>query len=192
MIATLAFAGLRLGELLALRWRDVDLAAGRLRVGAAKTDAGVRDIHLKPALRDELVALKASSPASPDALVFATSTGKTIGASNFRRRVLAPAVELADERLLEAGGSPLPTGLTPHSLRRTFASVLYAIGTTPPVVMAEMGHTDPQLALAIYAKAMSRDQGQLEELRELVGLSNGQRAGSSEDFDLLETAADAE
>jgi hypothetical protein len=46
------------------------------------------------------------------------------------------------------------------------------------------------LALAIYAKAMSRDQGQLEELRELVGLSNGQRMGSSDDFDLFETAAD--
>jgi hypothetical protein len=92
-------------------------------------------------------------------------------------------------RLLELGGSPLPTGLTPHSLRRTFASVLYALGTTPPVVMAEMGHTDPQLALAIYAKTMSRDQGQLEELRELVGLSNGQRAGSKGDFDPFETAA---
>ena len=58
--------------------------------------------------------------------------------------------------------------LTPHSLRRTFASVLYALGSTPPVVMAEMGHTDPKLALAIYAQAMGRDERQLGELRALV------------------------
>ena len=47
---------------------------------------------------------------------------KQIGASNLRRRILTPAVELATERLVELGGAPLPTGLTPHSLRRTFAS----------------------------------------------------------------------
>src|SRR5215212_8694126 len=39
---TLIFAGLRIGELLALRWRDVDLAGGRLKVVDSKTDAGVR------------------------------------------------------------------------------------------------------------------------------------------------------
>jgi integrase len=77
-------------------------------------------------------------------------------------------VELADDRLLELGGAPLPFGLTPHSLRRTFASVLYALGTAPTVVMAEMGHTSPALALRIYAQAMSRDEGQIDPLRELV------------------------
>jgi len=81
---------------------------------------------------------------------------------------IPPAVELANERLAELGAAPLPSGLTPHSLRLTFASVLYAIGTAPPVVMAEMGHTSPALALSIYAQAMSRDGGQADALRELV------------------------
>lgn len=40
MLATATCAGLRVGELLDLRWRDVDLAAGRLRVIQSKTDAG--------------------------------------------------------------------------------------------------------------------------------------------------------
>ena len=168
MLATLTFAGLRLGELLALRWRDVDLAGGRLRIADAKTAAGVRDVHLMPVLRDELAAVKAGSNPRAEALVFATSRGKPFGASNLRRRVLAPAIELADERLAQAGQPPLPARLTPHSLRRTFASVLYALGSTPPVVMAEMGHTDPKLALAIYAQAMGRDEPQLQELRALV------------------------
>jgi integrase len=114
--------------------------------------------------------------------VCATATGKAIGASNLRRRVLAPAVALASERLTEAGGAPLPAGLTPHSLRRTFASVLYALGATPPVVMAEMGHTDPQIALAIYAKAMSRDEGQIEKLRALVRGTDWAPAGHPDHF----------
>jgi hypothetical protein len=62
---------------------------------------------------------------------------------------------------------PLPR-LTPHGLRRMFASVLYAIGETSPVVMAELGHTDPGLALSIYAHAMRRDDGDNERLKALV------------------------
>ncbi len=169
MLATLALAGLRIGELLALRWRDVDLASGRLRIRAAKTDAGQRDVTLRPALRDVLADLKAATRgARPDALVFATATGGPHTQTNIRKRVLAPALALADERALEAGCSPLPPGITPHSLRRTFASLLYALGESPAVVMAEMGHTDPALALRIYAQAMRREPGEVERLRAVV------------------------
>ena len=52
LLATLAFAGLRVGELLALRWRDVDLATGRIHVRASKTDEGVRTVDLRPELQD--------------------------------------------------------------------------------------------------------------------------------------------
>jgi integrase len=47
MLATLTFAGLRSGELLALRWRDVDLAGGWLKVGEAKTPAGRRKVKIR-------------------------------------------------------------------------------------------------------------------------------------------------
>lgn len=169
ILSTLTFAGLRLGELMALRWRDVDLASGRLYVGQAKTDAGVRHVRLRPVLREELATLKARSrDVRPEALVFATSQGGPVGASNIRRRVLAKAIERANERLEGEGSPPLPDRLTPHSLRRTFASLLYALGENPPVVMAEMGHTDPALALRIYAQAMRRDDGEADRLRAVV------------------------
>jgi len=59
LLATLTFTGLRIGEGLELHWRDVDLAAGRLRVGRSKTDAGTgRYVQLLPVLRDELDAYK--------------------------------------------------------------------------------------------------------------------------------------
>jgi len=82
--------------------------------------------------------------------------------------VLAKAVARANERLAHAREAPLPTTLTPHSLRRTFASLLYAIGEDPGVVMDEMGHTDPGLALRIYRQSMRRDEGEKELSRALI------------------------
>jgi integrase len=78
-------------------------------------------------------------------LVFRTSTGGPLGAMNVRRRILAPAVRLANEQLAKHQVEPLPKGLTPDSLRRTFAPLLFAIGEPPPNVMAQMGHTTANL-----------------------------------------------
>jgi integrase len=167
-LATLIFAGLRISEFLAVRWRDVDLAGGWLTVRDSKTDAGRRKVKIRPVLRDVLLRLRADYPdAAQGAYVFGTAQGKPQNASNVRSRVLTKAVERANERLEDAGEPPLPA-LTPHGLRRSFASLLYGIGEPPPVVMAELGHTDPSLALAIYAAAMRRDDGENERLRALV------------------------
>jgi integrase len=90
-------------------------------------------------LRNELGAYCARLDPTPDALVFATTTGREQGATNVRRRVLAKAVEHANGQLAKDGVELLPEGLTPHSLRRTFASLLFALGEAPPYVMAQMG-----------------------------------------------------
>jgi hypothetical protein len=58
---------------------------------------------------------------------------------------------------------------TAGELRRTFASILYVIGEPPPVVMQEMGHTDPELALRVYAEAMRPGEDEKERLRVLAG-----------------------
>jgi hypothetical protein len=91
-----------------------------------------------------------------------------MSASNVRNRVLAAAVKLANRHAERDDELPTLPHLTPHSLRRTFASILYALGETPPVVMAEMGHTDPALALAIYAHAMRRGPDEIARLGALV------------------------
>jgi integrase len=156
LLATLAYAGLRIGELLALRWSDVDLANGRVHVRQSKTEAGVRTVDIQPELRDELVALKASRPdAGPVALVFATAAGKPDNRNNVRRRVLVRAVARANERIAERPDwcEPLPV-VSPHGLRRTFASWLIAEGEDIAYVMGQLGHTDPKMTLGLYAKAL--------------------------------------
>jgi integrase len=65
----------------------------------------------------------------------------------------------ANEWQAKEGADPLPERLAPHSLRGTYASLLYALGESPAYVMAHMGHTSPNLALAIYARAMDRCDG---------------------------------
>jgi integrase len=133
LLATLTFAGLRIGEALALRWRDVDLDAGRLRVTGSKTDAGVRQVDLVPTLREELSSHKNQAEfAGGNDFVFPTETGAETERNNVRRRVLLRSVERANENLAKVGRNPLPEGLTPHSLRRAFISLLLAIAARCP------------------------------------------------------------
>ena len=169
ILATLVFAGPRLGELCGLRWRDVDLTARRLTIRESKTEAGVRQVDILPALRRELERLPRCRP---DDLVFATHRGTPHSQSNIRNRVLAPAIEIANKQLEGRGEVPLPQGLTPHKLRHTFASLLVALGVDPGSVMDQLGHTDPTFTLRVYRHGMRRDVAAKEALRELVGIKD--------------------
>jgi integrase len=183
LLATLVFAGLRIGEALELRWRDIDLAAGRLEVRDAKTDAGVRQVDLLPVLREELAVQKAGARHGESLdLVFPTESGAQQNPSNVRRRVMATAVERANANLAERDAALLPEGLTPHSLRRTFISLLLALGEEVPYVMRQVGHTDPKVTLSIYAQVMFRGEGERERLRALVEGSHWALLGTAADF----------
>jgi integrase len=130
---------------LGLRWRDVNLNGRCLRVTASKTDTGVREVDLTPALQELLAAYRSRSPyAKPGDLVFPTSEGKRDNPSNVRNRFLASAARLANADLRAAGREPMPD-VTPHSLRRTFISLLLAAGADVPYVMAQAGHSDPKM-----------------------------------------------
>src|SRR5262249_19183053 len=94
LLATLTLAGLRIGEALRRCWPDVDAAPGRRRVGSSKTDAGVRQVDLLPALREELAIHKAGARfAGPKDFVFSTERGRRQNPSNIRNRILAKAIE---------------------------------------------------------------------------------------------------
>ena len=155
LLATLAFAGLRIGELLSLQWKDVDLAQGWIKVTASKTHAGIRRIDIQPELREELLLWKSHARfVDPADLVFPTGTGKSENRNNVRTRILLRAVTRANEQIDEESEDRLPDGLSPHALRRTFASWLIAEGEDVAYVMDQLGHTDPKMTLGLYAKAL--------------------------------------
>lgn len=159
LLAAMALGGLRVGEATALRWGHVDLANGRLHVLDSKTEAGRRTVDLSPDLRDEFAALKARTPAAePADLVFHTRQGRQRNRQNVRANVLAGAIKRANAKLAEEGQPPIQSGVTNHSLRRTFASLLYEAGSSPAYVMAQMGHTSSSLALEVYSRMMSRER----------------------------------
>ena len=182
MLATMTFAGLRIGELIALDWRDVDLAAGRLRVRQSKTDAGIRYVDLLPVLREELSTLKAGRKPKPTDPVFPSAVGTRQDRNRVRSRVLAGAVKGANKQLEAEDLTALPDGLTLHALRRTFASLLIAIGKDPAYVMGQMGHTDPTVTLGLYAKVMSVGEDDRDRLRALVGANYLALAGTGDDL----------
>jgi integrase len=98
-----AYGGLRVGEALALRWRDVRLHAAprRLDVLDAKTSAGVREVHLSPELADILAryrqasAHRAARAQTGQALLWASRDGaqrsRTWALANVRRAAEAQA-----------------------------------------------------------------------------------------------------
>jgi hypothetical protein len=58
---------------------------------------------------------------------------------------------------------------TPHTLRRTFASVLAELNLPPRRAMYPIGHTDPTLTLRVYQQVIDMGEGGLETLERLVG-----------------------
>jgi len=88
-------------------------------------------------------------------------------------------VARANERL----DTPLPEGLTPHSLRRTFASLLFSNGDELPYVMGQLGHTHANMTLGIYANVMQRKYGERERLKALVNGVDWAQKGTNADFE---------
>jgi integrase len=191
LIATLAGAGLRIGEALALERRDVNTVKGTLMVRASKTEAGVRVVDLTPALRDELALwLDRSKFKRPTDLVFPTAAGKADNRNNVRRRCLAKAIENANKKLAELGIEPI----SPHGLRRTYASLRCAVGDDVAFTASQLGHEDAVFSLKTYTQAVKRRQrlegAELKQFERAIEWAQWARMGTNGDLDAL-AAADA-
>lgn len=145
---------------MALRWDDVDLANGVIRVERAydekahleiepKSRAGRRTVPIVGALRDVLVEHKASQ-ARPDGLVFGGET--PFQPSNLWRR--------AQHAWEQAGLQPI--GL--HEARHTFASILIAAGVNAKAITTYMGHASIQTTYDLYGKLIPGSEGEAAAL----------------------------
>jgi integrase len=157
LLATLAGAGLRIGEALVLERRDVNIARGTLTVRDSKTEAGIRVVDLTPALREELALwLDRSSSREPTDLVFPTKEGKLDNRHNVLR-MLTRAIDRANQRLAQLGIEPIGK-VSPHGLRRTFATLRTAAGDDPVYIAAQIGHEDVTFTLNVYAQSVKHRQ----------------------------------
>jgi integrase len=156
ILATLAGAGLRVGELCALDWRDLDLATGALVVRESKTTAGRREVDLPSGLVTELWTLAATSDRTdPDDPVFVGRLGNRQKPDNVGRR-LKSAIVKANVELDRLGIAAISERVSPHSLRRTYASLRFACGDDPVYVAEQGGWADPIFPMKVYARAVRR------------------------------------
>ena len=153
--------GLRQGEILGLRWSDVDLDTGTLRVHAAlqrvagafafvepKSASSRRTVSLPAIVVAALLAHRARQAAEPERcrpsgafadLVFTTTLGQPLDGINVTRRF---------QRILRAAGLPRQRF---HDLRHACASLLLAQGVPARVVMETLGHSQISLTLNTYS-----------------------------------------
>ncbi|MBI4574711.1 MAG: site-specific integrase [Planctomycetes bacterium] len=132
------YAGLRLGEILSLRWEDVDLKAGLLHVTVREDwkpkDRESRRIPLHPRLREVLEAM-----GRVGALVFSTTNGTPYDESHVHRALVA------------AGRRTGLTGINFYLLRHTFASWLVQAGQPIYSVSKLLGHASVTTTEHYYA-----------------------------------------
>jgi integrase len=132
-----AFTGLRQGELLALRWKDVDLVAGLVHVRRNYTDRRekipkgkkVRSVPMTAAVVDTLAKLKDRGYlTADDDLVFCNTAGDYVNSWSLRRRYYAAVKEAGLRRLRF------------HDLRHCFGSMAITV-LDPYAVQSHMGHS---------------------------------------------------
>jgi integrase len=146
---TAAMTGLRQGELIGLRWRDVDLDARRVRVvapyvrgefGDPKSEGSGRSLPLARRVVEALCELGARSAYAHDSeLVFAhPESGRPLDRSKLVRR-FKQATERAEVR-----------PITFHELRHTFGTRMAAAGVPLRTIQHWMGHADAKTT-QVYA-----------------------------------------
>ncbi|MFA9430764.1 site-specific integrase [Egicoccus sp. AB-alg2] len=159
---------MRRGELLGLRWEDLDLDVPQLRVAAALTSAGgqlrlkrtktrkVRTLHLDTDTA-ELLARQPRRASAPYPLVFTRPDG-----SPWRPE------EVSDRWRRQWPGLELPV-IRLHDLRHTHATLLLQAGVPIKVVSERLGHSKVALTLDVYAHVLpAMDQAAADAIGALV------------------------
>ena len=162
----LVLTGLRVGELLALRWGNIDLNARLLRVCETVYDGHFdqpksrRSARTIPIGTETAAILAVLRPAAvdPKALVFATGEGLPLERWNLLRKHLKPAAK-------KLGLS----GVTWHLLRHSHATMLDSVGTPIGTMQSLLGHSTPEITREIYLHAVPEEQRRaVESVERLV------------------------
>jgi integrase len=155
-----AWTGMRRGEIVGLRWQDVDLEAGVLNVqrarvvvksndvreGDTKTGRGRRSIELDVVTLAALKAWHERQDQDRDGLIFTAEDGQGLHPTHVTR---------AFYRLAKAAGVPV---IRFHDLRHTHASILIARGAPVNLVQRRLGHSTAAFTLQQYSHVLPGQQ----------------------------------
>jgi len=145
-------SGTRQGELLGLKWSDVDWINNQIHIQRTfnndawydtKTENSDRKIDLGPAMMAELKKWKVACPPNELDLMFPNQAGNPINHNNLVNRHFNPALE----------GAELPK-IRFHDLRHTYASLLIEQGENIKYIQTQLGHSSPTVTLNVYAHLM--------------------------------------
>jgi integrase len=167
--------GMRVGEILGLRRKDVDFLSGQIRIeqanyrgvfGTPKTKGSKRSLPIPKALAAPLARICGHCARSEDeTLVFRTRYGKPLSDSNLLHRHLKPA-----------GAKIAAPWLNWHTLRRTHATLLQVAGASLKDAQAQLGHSKMSTTLEVYTVPIPAHlRVAVENLSQLV--TNGDEFG---------------
>jgi len=148
------FSGARQGELLGLKWSDVDWINSQIHIQRTynhrawydtKTEESDRRIDLGPVTLTELKRWKIACLKSELDLVFPNQAGNPINHNNLVSRYFNPGLEDAK----------LPR-MRFHDLRHTYASLLIEQGENIKYIQSQLGHSSPTVTLNVYAHLMKK------------------------------------
>jgi integrase len=197
--------GARQGELLGLKWGDLDLINSQIHIQRTftkgqffptKTRDSKRKIDLSPAVMLELKKWKLACPKNDLDLIFPNEAGEPMNYSNMVQRHFLPALEKAGiieiEKIKNKPKDPKKykkafrktKGMKVrfHDLRHGFASLLIEQGENIKYIQAMLGHSSPMVTLNVYAHLMKpTNQEAVLKLENAIlgcdGSKNGSRAG---------------
>jgi len=159
-------SGLRIGELLALRWQDVDLERKVLRVTQTVYDGqfdepkSQRSRRSAPLGPSSIEILSARRPAvvNLESLVFSTGTGTPFDRHNLLRQQLKPTCKRVNL-----------VGVNWHWLRHVNATLLDAVGTPLGTVQALLGHSSAEITQGVYLHSIPADaRAAVEKVEDLL------------------------
>lgn len=173
-----AVTGLRRGELVGLKWEDIDFENGKIHIrrslvdnveGEPKTEASKRPIPLEPALAYALQQWqKQTNFAKPSDWVFASPF-------NVGRFPYYPGTVLQKVIRPAALGAGIQKRIGWHTFRRTTATWLMANGETVKTAQELMRHATPTMTLGTYAQAITEDKRAAQSrISTLLGLQSGE------------------
>jgi integrase len=162
MVQTAIFTGLRMGELLALSWDDIDLPGRSVTVRRAvnfrghfkppKSRAGRRTIPIGDGLVSQLRVWRLGCPKGVEQLVFPNGVGNVENGGNVLNRSFYPA--MAKAGLVDVGGRRL---FRFHDLRHAAAALFIEQFNNPKRVQQLMGHASITLTFDRYGYLFKDD-----------------------------------